>query len=82
MNGYGCSFVAKLSRKTKMFFKIENICFLQDIYYLQKKHLFTRNKNFTQKKKTITEKTSIKMSHLRNIFLCRNYRLHGKISAI
>ena len=31
------------------------MCFLQNLYYLQKKNLFIRDKNFTQKK-TITEK--------------------------
>ena len=41
---YGCSFVAKLIRKKKI--KKENICFLQNMYYLQKRKCFYTKQKF------------------------------------
>ena len=46
----------------KLFFFAE-ICFLQNIHYLQKKWLYME--------KNINENVKLYMSHLRNIFSCR-----------
>ena len=57
------------------------MCFLQNLYYLQKKNLFIRDKNFTQKK-TITEKKNFQKKNFytenicvvnRNIYLFELY---------
>ena len=57
---YGCSFVAKLSWKRKIFFLKKSLCFLQNIHYLQKKCLYKEKrfywKIFLLKKTFLTEK--------------------------
>ena len=68
----------KLEKK-RIFY--EKICFLQNIHYLQKKCVYMvkkllYRKFFLQKKtfftgKNINENVKIRISHLRNIFLCR-----------
>ena len=79
---YGCSFVAKLAKlnwKT-IFFFWKNICFLQNIHYLQKKifhmeksfifKIFFTKKNFLFREKYIWKYRKY-ISHLKNIYLCR-----------
>ena len=78
---YGCSFVAKLSWKRKIFFLKKSLCFLQNIHYLQKKCLYKEKKFYIEscfywKKTCFTEKhinENVKKyrSHLKNIFLYR-----------
>ena len=57
---YGCSFVAKLSWKKKFFFFGKNICFLQNVHYLQKKLILYGKKvyiDFFLLKKLFWQKT-------------------------
>ena len=76
MKVYGCSFVAKISWKKKFFFW-KNICFLQNIHYLQKKIILYGKTIlywfFFNWKSFFYRKWKKYISHLRNIFLSRNY---------
>ena len=76
---YGCSFVAKLSWKKKIFFLKKYLCFWQNIHYRKKCFLmeksFILKTFFTEKKNFYREKYKWKckkyISHLKNIFLYR-----------
>ena len=67
---YGCSFVAKLSLNNFFFF--EKICFLQNIYHLQKKIFLYGKKVFYLKffllKKTFFTEKNIN-ENVKNIYL-------------
>ena len=85
--GYGCSFVAKLSRK-KMSFFWKNICVLYKICITCRKNVFIWKKSFTLKnffaEKTFFHREKYKwkckkyISHLNNTFLywkCLRYKI-------
>ena len=63
---YGCSFVAKLSKKKSFFLK--KYCFLQNIRYLQKKMFLYEKKIFIEKNINGNVR---KISNFRNVFLHR-----------
>ena len=83
---YGCSFVAKLSRKKKVFLK-KYFCFSQNIHYLQKRIFLCGKKvilkNFLLKKtffteKNINENVKIYISFEKYIFMQKMFVLQIK----